>query len=90
MTYALPDDSEATIYQLQTLGDAGFIVWSPFKQGGSVTRLTWQGHDFLDAVRNESVWNSTKAKVGKAVGSASLEVIRAVADGFTRSMLGIS
>ena len=33
-----------------------------------VTRITWLGHDFLDAARNEDVWQKTKEKT-KAAGS---------------------
>jgi len=42
-------------------------------------RLTWQGYDFLDAVRSDAVWSKTKSTIAATVGSASLEVVKAVA-----------
>lgn len=30
-----------------------------------ILRLTWAGHDFLDAARNDTVWNKAKEKVFK-------------------------
>lgn len=33
-----------------------------------ITRITTQGHDFLDALRNEKVWNQVKEKTLSASG----------------------
>jgi len=38
---------------LTTLGRPGMDQWFP-------KTLTWQGHDFLDAVRDPEVWAKTK------------------------------
>jgi hypothetical protein len=27
-----------------------------------ILRLTWQGHDFLDAARNDTIWSKAKEK----------------------------
>lgn len=63
-------------------------------------RLTWNGHDFLDAARNESIWTETVAEVRKKTGSAPFEVlkgllmeaahdtVRTSADGARRSLFG--
>lgn len=39
-------------------------------------RLTWSGHDFLDAARNESVWVETVAEVRKKTGAVPFEVLK--------------
>lgn len=82
-------DGEETMYQITLLAEAGLIVANAHKQGALVQRLTWEGHDFLDAVRSDTVWNKTKEKVTKSVGSASLEVVKAVAEAITRASLGL-
>ena len=41
--------------------------------------LTWAGHDFLDTIRDEGVWSSTKEAVGKVGGTATMETWKAVA-----------
>lgn len=41
-------------------------------------RLTWEGYDFLDAVRDPAIWRSVKRASGK-IGSWSIETLAAVA-----------
>ena len=54
-----------------------------------VFRLTWQGHDFLDAVRNESVWSKVKAKLGDALATTPIDVIKALAISFGMKAAGL-
>lgn len=42
------------------------------------TQLTWQGHDFLDACRNESVWNKAKERLKSIGGDVPLAVIQSL------------
>lgn len=61
---------------------------------GSIRRadvygLTWDGQDFLDALRDDSVWEKTKRAVRESVGSTTFEVVkRAAVDVATRMALG--
>ena len=88
--YVEHEHGAEVIHQLLIMRDAGFIEAEDRGFGEVyVRRLTWEGHDFLDSVRDDTVWNKTKSKVSKSVGSASLEVVRAVADGITRSIIGL-
>lgn len=41
--------------------------------------LTWDGQDFLDALRDDSVWEKTKRAVRESVGSTTFEVVKCVA-----------
>jgi hypothetical protein len=66
---------------------AGYVVGVTDRMGVGLSTLTWPGHDLLDAIRNDTVWESTKTQVKKTVGSASLEVVKAVAEGITKTML---
>lgn len=56
---------------------------------GHIERLTWAGHDYLDAIRNKGVWAKTKKLVADKVGSAPLEVFKAVAVKVTLDQLGL-
>jgi hypothetical protein len=47
------------------------VVWKP-------SRLTWEGHEFLDAARKDSLWQKAKALVLEKTGGASLELIKDV------------
>jgi hypothetical protein len=68
-TDAYPENVKA--YHAALLLDAGFIDGvSEYAPDGSVGcvfvhRLTWDGHDFLDAARSDTVWNKAKEKVLK-------------------------
>ena len=42
------------------------------------TALTWQGHEFLDACRNESIWNKAKEKLQSLGGNVPFDVMKAV------------
>ena len=45
-----------------------------------VRGLTHEGHDFLDNIRDDTVWSRTKEKTGQA----SLEIVKAVAEGVVK------
>jgi hypothetical protein len=54
--------------------------------------LSWQGHEFLDNIRNPDVWGRTKEGM-KAVGGFGLEiavqVAKAYAKHFVEKQLGL-
>lgn len=54
-----------------------------------VYRLTMFGYDYLDSIRDSSIWNKTKERLGKYLTSASLPVICEVASAVLKSQLGI-
>jgi hypothetical protein len=54
----------------------------------NVQRLTWEGHEFLDAVRSDTVWEKTKSKIADTVGSVSLEIVKAVAVSVATTAIG--
>jgi hypothetical protein len=51
-------------------------------------RLTWQGHDLLDAIRNEQVWAQTKTTVIGTVGSVTVDVLKNIVGHIAMNMLG--
>lgn len=61
--------------------------------GGAVTALTWDGADYLDAIRDDAVWRRTKDVVRKSVGSTTMDVIKQaavmVATSAIKSSLGL-
>jgi hypothetical protein len=56
--------------------------------GGRVERLTWDGHEYLAAVRNATIWSRTKKLVGEKLGSAPLEVFKSVATKLALDQIG--
>ena len=41
----------------------------------SIQGLTWQGHDFLDAARNDTLWNKAKEKYLKPGMSVTFDIL---------------
>ena len=87
----LHQDQELILYHVFLLDDAGFIIGifdetAPYV---SITRLTNEGHDYLDTIRDDSVWKQTKSTLGKISGSASLEVVKTIASKLALTFLGL-
>jgi hypothetical protein len=51
--------------------------------------LTWEGHDFLDAARNETTWKKTLQKIKKSSGTVAFEVIKALLIAASKDKLGL-
>lgn len=83
-------DKHETYYHMQLLEDAGFIEpagnQSGMERSGiyAVIRVTNTGHDFIDAIREDNIWNKTKQKAG----TYSLEIIKEVATSIIKQSLG--
>jgi hypothetical protein len=50
-------------------------------------RLTWQGHEFLDAIRSDTVWNKTKTTFFKDGLSMTFDLVMEVAKDVAVSVL---
>ena len=61
--------------------------------GVTVSRLTWDGYDYLYAIRSAKVWGRAKDAISKAVGETSLSVVKqtctVVASALIKKQLGI-
>ena len=55
----------------------------------SVERLTWEGHDFLDKARNESIWEQAKKKCLEGTGGLTLELLKGCLVHVAKQKLGI-
>jgi DNA-binding transcriptional ArsR family regulator len=53
------------------------------------TRLTWQGHEFLDAAKNEAIWQKTKKLVQEKGGALTFDVAKAVLAQVALKQVGI-
>lgn len=84
---------ETVSYHVKLLAQAGLIEAQDLSTHSGLdwraNSLTWSGHEFLDTVRNENVWRQTTALIREKTGSASLEVVKAVAVKIASSLLGL-
>jgi hypothetical protein len=76
-------EPEVISAHVKLLHDAGYVeatdrshmqalVWQP-------KRLTWEGHELLEAIRNETVWSKTKKAVADKGGSIPFEIVKELA-----------
>lgn len=49
--------------------------------------MTFQGHEFLEKIRSDTVWNQKLKPVFTTIGSMSLEVISSVANSAITSLV---
>lgn len=52
-------------------------------------RLTWEGHEFLDSIRNETVWAKVKHRLGEQLSSVPIPVIAQLGVDVLKHTLGI-
>ncbi len=65
------------------------ICWNCNEQHVIIVKsITYQGHQFLDTIRDKSVWETTKSKISKFT-SVSLPIIQQVASNYIKSKLGL-
>ncbi len=76
-------DADTIGYHFLIMAEAGLIVATPINVMGQTTpmaipsRLTWAGHDFLDAAKDDERWGKAKAVVGK-LGDVSFDVLKSI------------
>jgi len=54
----------------------------------TITSLTWDGHQFLDCIRDEEVWEKTRRKSSK-FGSTPVKILAEIAMSIIRSGVGL-
>ncbi|HKP05207.1 MAG TPA: DUF2513 domain-containing protein [Chthoniobacterales bacterium] len=94
-----PDLSEWTedqqVYHSALLVEAKLVDGSilpdhtGYPRGTAVLRLTWDGHEFLDAARNESAWKSIRKKAVTAGVSLTFPVLKTLLTHYIKEKLGI-
>jgi len=73
---------EVISYHVKLLAQAGLIEADDVSEMGPdgfswwAGSLTWEGHEFLEAVRDETRWNKTKKSVSEKAGGLMFEVLK--------------
>ena len=75
-------------YAVRMLEHAGFLDLTPTQpaMGVCLRGLTWNGHDFLDSIRDPEIWRKTKAGAQLA-GGFTVELLGALARGFIKTQI---
>jgi hypothetical protein len=92
-----PEHDEVTVARhFELMQDAGLVeanLLNLLEAGGvvrgTVVRLTWDGHEFLDSARNDEIWSRTKNIVRDKGGSVSFEVLKSILTKVAMSFFGL-
>lgn len=83
---------EEFAYHLRLLIEARLVEGNPRTPMPMINRLTWQGHEFVSAVRDPAVWRRTK-EGAKVAGNAGIQMLLDLAKAYgkqvAREKLGI-
>lgn len=74
LTMSANKDDEKKHYHCELLCDAGLLTTS----NNGVYRMTNQGHDYLEAIRSDTIWEKTKAGAA-AIGGVTIGMMKEIA-----------
>ncbi|MCL2212752.1 MAG: DUF2513 domain-containing protein [Oscillospiraceae bacterium] len=76
---------ETVSYYIDLLMDSQFIeaidvpvLNAPYKFH-IIKRITFSGHEYLNTIRNDKIWNKTKNRLLKLGGNVAFEVVKSIA-----------
>lgn len=76
-------DNETVAKHLEMMHEKGLIVANIFTHSeaggalwGSVTRITWDGYDFLELARNDGVWTKALARLRNYGPGITVELLK--------------
>ena len=84
---------EQVAYHCKILKEAGLITnykalfASNHIVGFGVGSLTWEGHDFLDKIREDTIWNKTKGLIKNKALPMTLDVVKEIASAVISEMM---
>ena len=87
---------EQRIYHMALCIEAGLVHGEirtdpkGFPNGTVAIRLTWAGHEFLDAARNETVWNKAKEKIKKSGVEVTISILQELLKKLIKDSIGLS
>ncbi|GGA96462.1 hypothetical protein GCM10007190_00650 [Macrococcus hajekii] len=84
---------EEVVYTFQKLKEANYIDFKASYGDGiimfyQIGNLTWEGHKFLDTIRDDKVWREAKEETSK-LKSVPINIISSVAAKLVESQLGL-
>lgn len=87
-------DEPLVVYNAALLVDSGLVEGAVARSGNNeplsvaMDHMTWAGHDFLDAARDETIWKKAKQNVMKPAASYTFEIVKEYLKAEIRKHLG--
>ena len=87
-------NEEIIAYHIWLLKEAGLIearcLGNRLQRHCLAKNLTWQGHEFLDGIRKDTVWSQVASTIQTKGLDLSFDTIKVAVGVFTREMIGSS
>jgi len=86
---------EQRIYHAALLIEAGLIDGvirkgaNGFPNGAVRIRLTWSGHEFLDAARNDTIWHKAGDRIKKSGVDVTVSLMKEILNQLLKQSLGL-
>jgi len=86
-------DGLTVAHHIWLLIDAGLIHGTKIDFGhghlpqGNYFCITWAGHDFLNAARNETTWHKAMAAVKQNAGTVTFQVLKVLLESYQKGLL---
>lgn len=86
-------EEDTCIYAILKLIEAGYLNGKPVRGDGriidlGISSMTWEGHLFLDNIRDNKIWSKTKESV-KGLSSISISLLSSVAGDILKKQIGL-
>lgn len=91
-------DNDTVKYHIVLLAQAGFIDFEASRSTSNPNRiidvnevfwLTWDGHEFLDLARNETIWRKVAGKFASEGVGLALEILKPAMRAEIQNTLGL-
>jgi DNA-binding transcriptional ArsR family regulator len=86
-------DAEVVSHHVLLLQDAGMLEAQDLSSSAGFDvrpkRLTWNGHEFLDAARNDTIWKKATEIVKEKGGAIPFEVLRVLLTKLVSGVFGV-
>lgn len=81
-------------YHIMLMDEAGLLVGQDLSSNDGLCwrakRLTWAGHEFVEAARDKSIWQKALDNIGGAISGVSFDVLSQVLTQMTLKALGVA
>ena len=83
-------DKNSVFYAVSKLNEAGFVNATMITSAGmsdyKIYDLSFEGHQYLDSIRNDRVWNKVKEQITTLGGSLPFELIKTLGITYIKSL----
>ncbi|MBD1396777.1 DUF2513 domain-containing protein [Pontibacter sp. JH31] len=85
-------NTNETSYHVKILFQAGYleaehISCREFEEWNPIS-LTWSGHEFLDAARDNTVWNKAKSRIGDKLPTVGFDMLKSILNIYVKQQFG--